>query len=465
MKCGQFLSSIQQLCFTEPSSGWNRASSPHLAGLLLALQATITSLHAQNLSREPLPPPPIIARDDAFTVFAGVPVVLPVSALLANDIGAGGSEIHWVRHADTTAQGQTVVLSPDGSTLSLVAATDSVTEDSLTYTISDGHEETTATVRLNLLSVPLAYEGFEYPAEQHLAVPPSGTEPPKSGGFGWSGPWVTEKSFNVFPIDRSSLRPPIPGFEGSGGAAVGAGSARRPLLPLILSEGRSLWFSAVLRTGATAVSDVILEFQFESYTLSFVTGNNTGTPPFRWGMTGYYSSYGPVITPDQPAVLVAEVKRVASANYDLRLYVNPPLGAVPPITPDAAHSLTGILAYRQLNGVTMTDGGGAEIYRAGFDEIRIGTSFQSVTPGTLRLPTLPGELLAIPGPSHSGTLSFVFHASDTGDFALERQSLACGGVDGSWQEVSRAAVLGNTLVVFLDSGLSCGAIYRVKRLP
>jgi hypothetical protein len=68
----------------------------------------------------PVPPSePPVAIDDVFTVPAGSPLVIPVSALLGNDSVSGGATLSLVTYDTTTTQGKAVSLTPDGSALTL----------------------------------------------------------------------------------------------------------------------------------------------------------------------------------------------------------------------------------------------------------------------------------------------------------------------------------------------------------
>ena len=413
---------------------------------------------------------PPVARDDVFTVPAGSPVVIPVSALLANDSDPDGAVPSLVAQDANTTQGGAVT--PVGSpvtafTLPAMAALPAgVTEDTFTYRISDGTLEATGTVRLRILPGLLVYEGFEYPAGEHLATP-SLTEPARNGGVGWAGPWTTDKSFPVFPINPSSLTPPVTDFPTSGGAVGNAGSAGRQIPPIMTAAGQSLWFSAVLRSAASISSQVILEFGFDnSYGLRLTHGSRTGNPPQQWKMDAYDTAFGPDAMPDQPTLLVAELRRTAEPdyNYEFRFHVNPTAAEAPGSPP--AFSVTGRgYGFHTLRSVLLTTG--TEPERAGFDEIRIGRSYESVT---LRNPFLVAslnEIRVVHDPAVGGSYTLPFSAPAAGTYVLERQLMAChpGDPTPPWLPIARTTVAGSGTISFVDGLTPCGAIYRVRSVP
>ena len=401
---------------------------------------------------------PAVARDDSFSVLAGTPVVIPISALLANDSDPDGSPLSLVDVGALSSPGHPDdVVTRDGSTLRLTAPSDDVSEASFTYRISDGASESIATVHLHLESVPLVYEGFNYPVGEHLAAPAfTNLEPEKNGGFGWAGPWTTTKSILVFPISDSSLVPPVTGLPVSGGAAVSLGSASRPIRPIGIAPGQKLWFSAVLRGPALVVGDVLLDFDFVDVGMRFGTYSPTGTLPLGWGLTAYSTSTGGTAVAAEPALLVAEVEHTTVSHYDFRFYVNPLPGATPP-APTAAHGLDRFGGFDSVHSVTISDFGATE--QAGFDEIRIGRSYASVTSSNARRIAAVNEIRG-DSTGTPGSFSLQFGAPEGGTYVLRRKLLCTGGdfEDFISQNVAEAG-----LITFVDTLDTCGALYQVVR--
>ena len=309
-------------------------------------------------------------------------------------------------------------------------------------------------MHLRIQPVPLVYEGFNYPAGSHLAIPQfTYSEPEKNGGLGWAGPWTTTKSALVLPISPSSLGPPVAGFPASGGAAVMAGSASRQIRPIGIAVGQKLWFSAVLRSAALYVGDVLMDFEFVDIGMRFGT-YTPGQGPMGWGLA---ETAGALAVPDVPALLVAEVEHTTLSHYDFRFYVNPQPGAPPP-APNTAYGADRFGGFDVLHGVTLANYG--ETDRAGFDEIRVGRSYASVTSSDPLLIASVNEIRVIRNGVASG-FSLPFGAPGPGTYVLQRNLLPCG--NGTWEDLTSATVSAAGLLTFVDAVGPCGALYRVAR--
>lgn len=432
-------------------------SKPWMLTILLiaCLQPFVaTSSRGQSLS-------PV---EDFLTVPSWIPVILPTSSLLANDLIPDGrsvlvSEIsrstegNWFSIALVPGEIPTVILTPTRPPPTETVRT------SFSYTITSGTETASSTVHLTILPQPVSvYEPFDYAAGEPLA---SGSQPGsgKNGGWGWTGPWSTTKSIDVFPISNSSLPAPVAGLATAGGSIGKLGSAERPFGPIAIAEGESLWVSALLKTGASSPTDIILVVQFDSGYELRMTDQAQGTPEMHWLLEAYYQSFGPAINPNVPTLLVVEVHRLTQADFRCRLYVNPVLDPAP-TSPFVEHLVTGQpRSFKAANRLILTDGGSTEF--AGFDEIRLGKSFAAVTgnagdlnPGNLRLRMLDPE-------PESTLQTMLFGASEGGSFILERQLLC----DGVWKEVSRYDTPTAGAIGFVDAPDRCGALYRVRSTP
>jgi hypothetical protein len=118
--------------------------------------------------------------------------------------------------------------------------------------------------------------------------------------------------------------------------------------------------------------------------------------------------------------------------------------------------------FNVLRGILITDSG--ETDRAGFDEIRVGRSYESVTSSDSTLVASPNEVRLLTGPTASGSFTLPFGAPIGGTYVLERQLLTCGGPEAP-VEFSRQTTAGADLLTFVDTLQPCGAIYRVRRVP
>lgn len=121
---------------------------------------------------------------------------------------------------------------------------------------------------------------------------------------------------------------------------------------------------------------------------TYAPSHPAGTP-LQWALNES-QGVGPFLTAGEPALLVANLSRVSNVAYDFDLYVNPPTGpgALPPATPSASFAYGGDYdtLYRVIL-VTQHEG-----LQSGFDEIRVGRSFASVSSAITAVPE-PAETL------------------------------------------------------------------------
>ncbi len=238
----------------------------------------------------------------------------------------------------------------------------------------------------------LVYDGFDAGAGSHL--------PGTSGGFGWSGPWTTGLFVDGFPMVPGSLVPPAPGVQVSGGSVIqplgGPGQpishfwSIRSIDPIPIPLGGDLWMSAILSTSSGTLDGSLVRAGFEFQDPSFGEAVTLSTyapglagDPLRWSLNGSLGM-GPVVTPGEPALLVGHLTRIGNVAYAFDFHVNPPTGpgAAAPTTPAASFVWGG--DYDTLYRVSLS--AHHEGLVAGFDEIRIGRSFASVTSAISAVP-------------------------------------------------------------------------------
>jgi hypothetical protein len=107
------------------------------------------------------------AQDDTFVVGTNGPVVIPISALLANDTQSQGLPLYLSSHDAATTLGQTIT--DVGSPVSALSVANSLprlpgSEDTFTYRTSDGTQQAVGTVHLVVVAAP------QVPAPNKLAA-------------------------------------------------------------------------------------------------------------------------------------------------------------------------------------------------------------------------------------------------------------------------------------------------------
>lgn len=268
---------------------------------------------------------------------------------------------------------------------------------------------------------PLAYEPFDYgPAPLALHA--------RNGGTGWGGAWNVQDGSTVIPgfnVAAGNLTFGALlnlGNSGTGGRAytssgrllnVASNGPFAPLLTsgLVGSAGSELWLAAVLRKDANTNDQLSLLLHnngiawledtggagFRGVAIGYF-GDESGTGSNRrWSVrvnTTVTQTNVPVVV-GQPALLVARIRFAATTTVDL--YVNPAeiggtLPAVPTVTATTSAS---DMRFRSLRFY-----GGSGTGMGSVDEIRLGTSYASVTPVPAD-PVVPPSLSPLPGTSTS----------------------------------------------------------------
>jgi len=222
-----------------------------------------------------------------------------------------------------------------------------------------------------------------------------------SDGSGWNGAWLEQNGTTGYqvnsgtPLAQGSLLTQG-NYAGGGYAYETAGrllnvSSTGPFATILNSQnligasGNTIWASFLLRKDANN-SDPVWIALHPSPTAWYINSAPVEAGYFGGSGTQYWSLYvnGTIYQTSIPVVIGQTVELVLGINFGstntVQLYVNPPTGASAPATASASASTTSAIAFQ---GVAFmggyTTGGGS------VDEIRLGTSFSSVTPsaGTL----------------------------------------------------------------------------------
>jgi hypothetical protein len=212
----------------------------------------------------------------------------------------------------------------------------------------------------------VAYEGFNYPAGSSINL--------QNGGSGWSGAWQTPGGLDA-TIDGSSLT--SGNLAVSGGALMTAGSQ-----PPNQGSSVATWVRDLgTPLGADNTTDYISFLFRPDAGFGFYGGLNIGN--LFVGLSGNQSFYGlegpannlnlstvPVVV-GQTVLFVLRVDFLPGDDR-LSLYLNPTSGLPEPAVPDV---LKTDLDLGTVGSLTINNYGGFST-----DEIRIGSSFASVTP-------------------------------------------------------------------------------------
>lgn len=267
-------------------------------------------------------------------------------------------------------------------------------------------------------SSSLAYESFTGSAGALNGV---------STGSGWSGPWVTQNGSTTVPGYNVASSSPMSyaNFQSFGNYAAGGDSYQNTGRGLDVSSagafngyvsngligtvGTSIWFSMMFRKDTANNNESWINLHAGN-TAWFVSNQAIGAGYFGsasntngiryWSLKvagSVYQSPVAVVT-GQTALLVVRID-FGTPNI-ATLYVNPPLGGNPPSTASASATAASSISFQSL---AYYGGDGAN--QSGIDEIRIGPTFNSVTPingpgGQLPpppVPTVPTGLAATAG--------------------------------------------------------------------
>lgn len=248
----------------------------------------------------------------------------------------------------------------------------------------------------------VAYEPFDH-AERPWGTdadptPLGGGLSNLGGGVGWASAWVDDFSRSRFlgiahyPQDATGGRPSALAYmdssnrvlETAGGQArICYGTDCAAKRPIDLNRVGADWLTPALQIGADGAE----------VWLSFLAQSETGDAGTRWAYLelggalrlGRISDGGGTwgvedarsttqtmssVPASQPVLFVARIRFLAGPDH-VDAWIDPPLDAAPPATPDVAFDLPDFtFRWMRLAGRYSTD----------FDELRLGRSFAAVTP-------------------------------------------------------------------------------------
>ena len=222
---------------------------------------------------------------------------------------------------------------------------------------------------------PAVYEPFDYPSGATLGN--------GNGGFGFTGAW--DPAANLL-IEATSLS--FSPLATTGGSASGFGgvSGSRSLVAPIGADGTTVYLSFLVQPGNASEAGTVDGY----YGLSLFGDTGSlfiGKPGGQGGVVGVSQEYvienfggtsqafaGVAVTPHQTVLLVVKCE-FAVGNDTFTLYVNPAPGAAEPAT-GAVKSDANIGTCGTL---TISSGYNAA-HTFILDEIRLGATFESVTP-------------------------------------------------------------------------------------
>ncbi len=213
----------------------------------------------------------------------------------------------------------------------------------------------------------VSYDGFSGPARVDLAG--------ATGGTGWTSSWQDAGTGIITSVGGAGLV--FPGLSTSPGqattpAAVGVAYSDYARGHAAVT-GDAMYASFLLRPEADFTNWFVL--RFGAYPYQVDVGLPIGSFDYGLMIGDAFIAASPIgAVPGQTVLLVLEVVRSPGANStQYRLYVNPQPGQPKPQFASAAAGRAGLMPF----------GGGIELRGEGgytLDEIRIGTTFESVTP-------------------------------------------------------------------------------------
>ncbi|MBC8011082.1 MAG: fibronectin type III domain-containing protein [Burkholderiales bacterium] len=216
------------------------------------------------------------------------------------------------------------------------------------------------------------------------------------------------------------------------------------------ADGNTLYLSLLVSTTSTALDAARFTFNVEGGSNNLYVGiTSAGT----WGMdaiaTGTYSNTGQAVVANTPTLLVFRFIYGTANSDTVEMWVNPALGATlgtPHATKSGVNCAFRGLVTRPAVANAMT-----------LDEIRLGTTFSSVTPYTEApaLPAAPSGLTATAVSTSQINLNWTDNASDETGFKLERSPDGATG----WIQIDAPAANSATAA---DTGLAPGTSYHYR---
>lgn len=285
---------------------------------------------------------------------------------------------------------------------------------------------TSSVFTLTLVSSQPPYDGFNYPEG-----PLTGQE----GGIGWEGPWTLESGYNG---EHMIIPPTVPWRGGlselvSSGRVVQTGASgsadfdavRNLKTTLGGPSSGTLYLSFVGQVTNTGWGGIEL---VKDGTASLFLGSSWYATSWGWGSRGSASA-GSGVSASTFALLVYRFD-FTPTNTQVSLYVNPSSLSTEPATASATGSIAA-LTFNQIRIVTHNDSPNGV-----FDELRLGGTWQSVTPHVARtdapfvLAVTPGGLIQDTKPSgtpHNGLnrgTTWVNSFTDASSTPITRTGLA-----------------------------------------
>lgn len=279
-------------------------------------------------------------------------------------------------------------------------------------------------VSLNAPSLMLAGDSFDAaPGMLHQA----------DGGRGWSEPWFVQNADGAIPGYEVASHTPLsyPGLYQSGNYASGGKAyltayrnvnvqENGPFANYLNSgkigkEGTTLWFSALLRKDQS--NGDYVWYGTEAFNTKFAAGyfgaaSHTDGQRY-WSLEidhEVFQSDVPVVI-GEAALLVARID-YGSTDHQVSLYVNPAsLGVEAPLVPDIFTTTPADLKFK--NAVFY---GGNSPGQGSMDELRLGTTFASVTPTSFDdvSPTPPTDVTSLKTTDSAVTLSWTASTDNVG---------------------------------------------------
>lgn len=255
----------------------------------------------------------------------------------------------------------------------------------------------------------LAYEGFNY--ERHQWTEGSNDAEGLTGldgGFGWGGTWEeTETKMNGIATDSADFadsptwtagaRTQALSFTDSEGRRLitSPGQVRtstqraswtvRPLARPLGEPGETIWISFLAQAGIDGDNYSFLSFDFHptdnGHQVARLGRINSDPTPTHWGWQTTYGkdkwgAPGPLTTESVMYLAKFVYPEDVTQNVDISIWFNPELGSETELgAPDEVTFAHNPADIRVLNSVALYGRNSID-----FDELRIGTTFDSVTP-------------------------------------------------------------------------------------
>jgi hypothetical protein len=248
----------------------------------------------------------------------------------------------------------------------------------------------------------IAYESFDYAAGSDLTG--------KNGGTGWTSPWGANSGGTTDPAGAVSGDTAVAGSlnytdskgntlvtSGGHGNYSGTAGTSQPFRDIEMrgEPGSTTWISFVGKRGGETVADPANPYPrganlafFEGGTERFAFGNASGSPTNAWSILnggGAVANLRPSTRPfEQLTFLVVRVDHKDGLD-NTYLFINPDLSVEPNISAAAATTLEEFEhAFNRVRPFAgnLDTGNSRPFAEISLDEIRIGTTYQAVTPFT-----------------------------------------------------------------------------------